>query len=202
MFRQEHYLFSLSIPNKIKKQINHIFTFKDFLNEQYNKHWHVHCAKPTNNRKQNIEYLGRYIKRPPIAESRLKHYDGNSVAFQYLDHKTKSFRNNVMSVEEFIGKFVSHLPDIGFRMIRYYGFLSNRLRGKLLPIVRDLLQQKKPENNTPPSYVQLMIQDFNINPLECTLCGGLMRLSATVFGITNSKKLLTFHRELALLKKI
>jgi len=202
MFRQEYQQSALIIPNKIKQQLNHTFTFENFLNEQYNKHWHVHCAKPTNTQKQNIEYLGRYIKRPPIAESRLKHYDGNNVVFQYLDHKTKSLRKKSMSVEEFIGRFVSHIPDIGFRMIRYYGFLSNRLRGKLLPTVRQLLQQKVPEINAAPSYVQLMIQNFNVNPLECTLCGNLMRLSAMVFGITNPNKLLTFHRELALLKKI
>ena len=173
MLREEYQQSSLIIPNTVKQQLNHIFTFKDFLNEQYNKYWHVHCAKPTNNRKQNLEYLSRYIKQPPIAESRLKHYDDNNVVFQYLGHKTKSLRNNVMSVEEFIGKFVSHLPDIGFRMIRYYGFLSNRLRGKLLPIIKQRLQQKKQKNNIPPSYVELMMQNFNINPLQCTLCGCL-----------------------------
>ena len=107
-----------------------------------------------------------------------------------------------MSVEEFIGRFVSHIPDTGFRMIRYYGFLSNRLRGELLPTVRKLLQQKEPEIIAAPSYVQLMIQNFSINPLECTLCGNLMRLSSMVFGVTNANKLLTFHRELALLKNI
>ncbi len=107
-----------------------------------------------------------------------------------------------MSVEYFIGRFVSHIPDTGFRMIRYYGFLSNRLRGKSLPIVRQLLKQEAPEINSAPSYVQLMIQNFNVNPLECTLCGNLMRLSAMVFGITNPNKLLAFHRELALLQKI
>ena len=202
MLRQEYRQSSLIIPNTVKQQLNQEVKFNHFLDKQYNKHWHVHCAKPTNTQKQNIEYLGRYIKRPPIAESRLKHYDGNNVVFQYLDHKNKSLQKKVMSVEEFIGRFVSHIPDTGFRMIRYYGFLSNRLRGELLPTVRKLLQQEEPEIMVAPSYVQLMIQNFSINPLECTLCGNLMRLSAMVFGITNTNKLLTFHRSLALLKNI
>ncbi|MBC8550993.1 MAG: transposase, partial [Candidatus Brocadiales bacterium] len=38
---------------------------------QYDKYWRVHCAKPHKNPKKDIEYLGRYITRPPIANGRL-----------------------------------------------------------------------------------------------------------------------------------
>ena len=87
----------------------------------------MHCAKPSNSYKKDLKYLSRYIKRPPIAESRLKHYDGNYVAFKYLDHKTKLFRHFKLTTEDFIAKFISHIHDVNFRTIRYYGFLSNRL---------------------------------------------------------------------------
>ncbi len=49
------------------------------------------------------------------------------------EYDTRGQSGYQLSIEEFIGKFVSHIPDIGFRMIRYYRFLANRLRGKLLP---------------------------------------------------------------------
>ncbi|NQY42926.1 MAG: transposase [Legionellales bacterium] len=39
-------------------------------------------------------------------------------------------------------KFIFHIPDVNFRIIRYYGFLSNRKRGKSLPEVLSLLDQK------------------------------------------------------------
>ena len=162
----------------------------------------MHCAKPTNSHKKNVEYLEKYIKRPPIAESRLTHYDGNIVVFKYLDHKTKSLKEKVLSVKEFIGRFISHIHDIGFRMIRYYGFLSNRLRKTLLPEVLQLLNQKVSKKSPAPSHAKMMTDEFNVNPLECTLCGSAMLLSAIKFRITSSKKLLRFHRELALLKKI
>jgi len=96
--------------------------------------------------KQNVSYLGRYIKRPAIAESKLKHYDGNEVTFKYLDHTTNTYRQFRLTAEQFIGRFVQHIPDIGFRMIRYYGFLAHRVRGKLLPIVYQLLEQASPVN--------------------------------------------------------
>ncbi|CAH1560904.1 hypothetical protein THF1C08_1120002 [Vibrio jasicida] len=34
-----------------------------------------------------MNYLGRYLKRPPISASRLRHYSGGTVVFKYLDHR-------------------------------------------------------------------------------------------------------------------
>src|SRR5258708_5048269 len=118
---QEAYKNSLIIPANIQKQINHTFTFNNFLNQLYKKTWIVFCAKPCNDYKRNVEYLSRYIKRPAIAESKLRHYDGSGVTFRYLDHTTKTYRNFKLTAEEFIAKFIQHIPDRGFRMIRYYG---------------------------------------------------------------------------------
>ncbi len=41
-------------------------------------------------------------------------------------------------------------------MIRYYGFLANRVRGKLLPLVYQLLGQKIQAEQPPPTYAELM----------------------------------------------
>src|SRR5262245_20569500 len=83
----------LVIPSAIQKQFNHTFTFNHFLDKLYQKPWIVHCSKPSNDHKQNVSYLGRYFKRPPIAESKLRHYDGNDITFKYLDHTTKTYRH-------------------------------------------------------------------------------------------------------------
>lgn len=202
LFRNEYNKQSLNIPNKIQRQLNHTFTFNNLLDKLYSKTWIVHCSKPSKNYKQNVNYLGRYVKRPPIAQSKIKHYDGISVSFRYLDHNNNNYRNFRMSVEQFIASFIQHIPDIGFRMIRYYGFLSNRLRGKMLPDVYKLLNQEVKEQTTSVSYVQLMIQNFQTNPLKCTLCGKDMLLTTIKFGITNIQKLLGYHYQLALMKKI
>jgi hypothetical protein len=202
MFRNSYQQNSLTIPPKIQQQLNHTFTFNNFLDKHYNRYWHIYCSKPSTNHKKDMEYLARYIKRPPIAESRLKHYDGNNIAFEYLDHKTKQLKEKTMSVHDFIAKFISHIPDVGFRMIRYYGFLSNRLRGKLLPIVQLLLGQEVYEKAPSTSFAQLMLNNFNLDPLKCVLCGNHMVLTDMKFGITNPKKLLQFHKQLALLQKI
>jgi hypothetical protein len=200
LFRKKFNKQKLSLPNNIKEQINHTATFNQFLDRLYKKTWIVHCAKPTSDHKINVNYLGRYVKRPPIAESKLKHYDGNEVVFKYLDHKTKTYRRFIMPVEQFIARFVQHIPDIGFRMIRYYGFLAHRVRSKMLPIVYDLLGQAEPVPTKPPTYVQLMQENFNVNPLKCILCGQPLVLTAVVFGRYKTPQLLNRHRELATLK--
>ena len=49
----------------------------------------VHLNQQSDNHKDNTQYLGKYLKRPPIGETRIKAYDGKGVTYQYLDHYTK-----------------------------------------------------------------------------------------------------------------
>lgn len=202
LFRKINAKEPLIIPNAIHKQLNPLFTVNHFLDKLYNKHWIVHCAKPSDDHKINIDYLGRYTKRPPIAESKLRHYDGNEVTFNYLDHATKTYKKLTLSIEEFIGRFVQHIPDEGFRMIRYYGFLAQRVRGKLLTIVHRLIGQQNENDTATLTYQSLIEKSFGFNPFTCILCGQQLVLATVRFGISNVYQLLHLHRELALLKKI
>jgi len=199
LFRQKQP--ALVIPSAIKKQLHQAFTFNQFLDQLYQKTWIVHCSKPSADHKQTVGYLGRYIKRPAIAESKLKHYDGQEVTFNYLDHATKTYRRFTLTVDEFIGRFIQHIPDAHFRMIRYYGFLAHRVRGTLLPIVYRLLEQ---ENNDipPPNFAELIQKNFGFNPLTCILCGQQLILSIVQFGKYTARELLPFHHQLALHQKI
>ena len=202
LFRQTWQKNKLNIPSAIEQQLNESFTFSHLLESLYQKTWIVHCSKPSHDHQQNLKYLSRYIKRPPIAESKLRHYDGHEVTFKYLDHKTKQYRRFTLTVEQFIARFVQHIPDIGFRMIRYYGFLAHRVRGRLLPLVYNLLGQINTEPTPAPTYAQLMKTNFNVNPFTCILCGQQLLLSVVYFGKSSTYQLLPYLRELALLKKI
>ncbi len=102
----------------------------------------------------------------------------------YLRNKT--YKESNLTIEGFIKIFTDHIPDIGFWMIRYYDFLSNRLRSKLQPKVHALLGQEiKYENIVNQlTYAQLIFKDFGVNPLDCILSGAELRLSCTIFGRT------------------
>jgi hypothetical protein len=142
-----------------------------------------------------VNYLGRYIKRPPLSQSRLRHYDGKTVAFDYLDHKTGKHCVAEYEAEEFIDRLVQHIPDKHFRMINFYGFLANRVRGKLLPVIYTLLNQTV----SPVAkicYAALEKKSFGNDPLQCILCGCTMHFN----GITRGKsfaQLRTQHQNLA-----
>lgn len=136
----------------------------------YQKNWIVHCGKPSNNHTRNLEYFSRYTKRPPIADSKIKNYDGNYVTFSFRDHKTGAYKDDKIHVFEFIKRFIQHIPDVGFRMIRYYGLLANRVRLKALDIVAKLLGAIKKTILEKIDYPTLFYQSFGRNPLICPLC--------------------------------
>ena len=82
-------------------------------------------------------------------------------------------------------RLITHIHDIGFRCIRYYGFLANRVRGKLLAIVHKLLNN--PLFNeliklTTIYWRQLIIHTFGLDPLQCKHCKQLMELSSMTFS--------------------
>ena len=166
----------------------------------FNKQWIVHFAEPTTNPKNTIAYLGRYIRRPPISMSRLKHYDGKEVAFRYLDHKTSKFKNEIIDMHDFLDRFTQHIPPKGFRLIRYFGFLANCIRSKLLPKIYKIFDQE-PKPTMKTKWAELYQKSFVVNPVECIICGSQLILTATIIGLS-SKQFMNHHEQLAKRKRI
>ncbi|WP_210428218.1 transposase [Piscirickettsia salmonis] len=124
----------------------------------------------------NVDYLGRYLKRPPLSNSRLLHYDGKEVIFRYIDRKTGKQEKHTSTTFEFIERLIRHIPTKSFKMIRYYGFLSFRTRGKLLPTIYKLLDQTV-EPVKKITYASFLKGFINTDPFECILCGSKMLLT-------------------------
>lgn len=177
---------------RVNKTIN---VTNAFLELQYFKKWIIHFAKPSKSPWRSITYLGRYVKRPPLSQSRLAHYDGREVTFNYLNHRNGKYKDLTLSTVEFIKRFIQHIPEKGFRMIRYYGFLANRVRSSLLPIIYELIDQTPKE----PKFIGwagLFKQSFGKDPLECILCQSKMKLTNFTFPMTKAQ-LHTYHEKLA-----
>ncbi|QGP55000.1 Putative transposase [Piscirickettsia salmonis] len=187
LLRQTYKAGELTIPDEYQSEISDLTTFNRFLNREYQKFWKVHFAQPKENHQHNVDYLGRYIKRPALANARMEHYDGNVVIFRYLDHKTKQQKMKKQSIDDFIDRLTQHIPDKFFKMIRYYGFLSYRTRTIILPKIYDLVGQTIEAYNQ-VTFVSLMKSNFNYNPLKCILCGSQLRRISTQFGLTLREK--------------
>lgn len=81
-----------------------------------------------------------------------------------------------------IGRYISHVPARHFKMVRYYGFLSNRKRGMLLPKVYEALEmetRKKPEK---PGFSALMKGLLRTDLYKCILCGNRLRFVSAQTG--------------------
>ena len=83
-----------------------------------------------------LKYLSRYLARPPLAEYRITHFNGNSVTFWYeqLPEKNKVFLE--LPVEKFIKQLVAHIPPKGFKMIRRYGLYSRNFSQELKNLIK------------------------------------------------------------------
>lgn len=168
----------------LPKNLGFIQNYSDFnqwLEKLYKKNWVIHLAKPDKNHKRSVKYISRYLKRPPISETNIKNYDGEFVIFAYRDHYSGNNQELKMPVFEFIGRLIRHIPDHNFRLIRYYNWLSNRNRGKLLPLIEELLGQDK-EPTTKTDWRTLFIKSFNIDPMLCPNCMTELKLCGVSFG--------------------
>lgn len=87
-------------------------------------------------------YLGRYVRHPAIANSRIDWFDKENklVGFHYEDHN-KIRRDIIMGAEQFISAVVQHIPPPQFKMIRYYGAYARRSKSKYGVKVQSSIKQ-------------------------------------------------------------
>jgi len=127
-------------------------------------------AKPRVKEGEGVSrYIGRYIRHPAIADSRIVAYDGQAVTFYYEDHTGRRCEC-VLPVLEFIHGVVRHIPPKQFKMVRYYGLyaprkasavwdLMERIGKAVGRVVRRLSWRKRIQ------------RDFQRDPLTCPRCG-------------------------------
>ena len=159
--------------------------FNTLLDSLYNRAWYVNVGTKLDSLTFTIRYIGRYSKRPVLAETRLLGFDGQNVFFSFTDKLT--LKQSVLSlpVFEFIGKLVRHIPDKHHRMIRYSGIFACRVKSNSLLIVKNLLSiGKQWLFYTAPSSLswrERIINLTGIDPLLCPNCSKLLLLSTRFF---------------------
>lgn len=146
--------------------------------------WYVYMSKKTAGGKNTVRYLGRYLKKPPIAASRLAHYSrGTILSFRYHDHNTGEQSTETLTQHEMVRRLKQHIPEKHFRMVRYFGFLASRVCSTKLPQVYRALKMDKPAPVVKVCYAQMSKQFLGHDPFECVLCGGKMVYRRAVAGL-------------------
>ncbi len=92
--------------------------------------WVVHC-QPAGRGEQVLDYLGRYVFRIAISNSRLERVADDQVTFRYRDNRTHGLRRVTLSGVEFLQRFLQHVLPRGWPKVRYYGLWSPTGRRQL-----------------------------------------------------------------------
>jgi len=117
----------------------------DFPQLLWAKSWVVDVRKTLNGSPHRVlRYLGRYIHRTAISNSRIRHWDDNSVTFSYRDSRDGKHKTMELSAMEFIRRFLQHVVPKGFHRVRSYGLLHPHNQ----PLIRQLQQQLAPTITT------------------------------------------------------
>jgi hypothetical protein len=86
--------------------------------------WVVH-AQPAGSGQKVLDYLGRYVFRIAISQSRLESLEDGHVTFRYRDNRTQQIQHLRLPVAEFIQRFLQHVLPKGLAKVRHYGLDSS-----------------------------------------------------------------------------
>ena len=151
----------------------------DTLFVKYPKGFYVNGESKMDDAQKAAKYVGRYIARPAIAESRIQNYDGETVTFTYEDHETNETKSEILPVWQFIGRLVMHIPKKGYQMVKRYGLYARHIRPvfrKALELVRKAKQLMFGFFSDKDTWRHRIINRFQRDPLLCPVCGVEMEL--------------------------
>jgi hypothetical protein len=169
---------------KIRWKVKLLWKLKDILPKDlkeflFNLRWYVNVGIRLINARATIHYIGRYTKKPVIAETRILDYDGQFVSFVYQDFRSDSEVKWTLPVEKFISLLIQHIPPKQFRTIRYYGLLASRTRRKWQSFFKKSLFLKPKMRIL--SWRERQIDFRKKDPLICPLCQKEMVLREIAF---------------------
>ena len=135
-----HKNWEYNILKKLKKYIP-----KTIVEEAYRKYPNGFCVyvreDRISSRKGLAKYLGRYVRHPAIANSRIIAYNGEAVRFYYRDHQDK-IHYRIMLAYDFISAIIQHIPEKNQKLARYYGAYSRRKKKCLKSGITKLISIK------------------------------------------------------------
>jgi hypothetical protein len=81
---------------------------------------------------EGIERLAQYVVRAPISQERMtyipKYESTEGVAYVIYEAKTGD-RTETFTALDWLARLITHIPNRGEQLVRYYGYYSNKSRG-------------------------------------------------------------------------
>ncbi len=137
--------------------------FDSILETEGRRKWNVYVS-PLVSKSNVIDHIGRYIRRPPIAQYRLTRIDDHHVQYRVKDTKNRRLTPVIYWNEEFVRLLMPHVNDRYCNSMRYFGLLAPRSKRLLTQVFSVLKQQQRPRP-VRLRYAQSILRTFGQNPL-------------------------------------
>ncbi len=147
-----------------------------------------------------IENIARYMSRAAISVDRVEFNPADNTLTVYeRKDRPSSGMNAAYTIMEFMALLACHIPSPYESLVYYYGIYSSSHRGKERRENRDdrgiEIQERKGTGKASSTWARLIHRIFEVNPLQCTKCGGNMRVVAFITDYQTSKSILKHIRE-------
>ena len=151
-------------------------SFFDTLRREHKNGFIVNVSQKREDLESTAGYIGRYARRPPLSEVRIKDYTGEYVTFEYKDYLNNDSKVlHTLRTVEFIRKLIRHIPEHYFNVIRHFGLLASRVKTPYKEIT-DRLLPSPAETEKTPTWRERQTLFQGKDPLVCRICQKVMRL--------------------------
>lgn len=152
--------------------------------------WHhsgfnVYCGEaiwPHN--EEGLENLARYVIRASFSQERMIYIpasDGSDGVAKVIYDAKDGKSSKTYDALDWLAQLVTHIPNRGEQMVRYYGYYSNKSRGMRMKQGIDNEVPALAESDVSPkefrkSWARLIQKVYHVDPLLCPKCHGSMRI--------------------------
>jgi hypothetical protein len=99
----------------------------------WRRRWSVHC-QPAGSGEAVVRYLARYVRRTAISDERIVAAGDERVTFRYTDSATQQRRLCTLEAEEFLRRYLQHVPPAGQHRVRYFGWMHPSAKARRLQV--------------------------------------------------------------------
>ena len=145
--------------------------------QTYQKEWSVRIQEKYSHGKGVLIYLSRYLGSQPVKPEQLQLINHNKeILFTYWSHRDQQKKQQRLSIEEFLRRYLIHQSNSGTHNIRYYGLYASQSKEKHQRCEEQLGKVKLPNNEG-------LLESLTgaTNAVLCECCQGIMQLSYVVY---------------------
>jgi len=137
---------------------------EEMLNQQEKRWWSIKI-QTFKDKGHFLQYAGRYVRRPPIAQRRITWIGERTVRFWFKDKKLRRRVEVQCSLEEFIDRWAQHIPERYEHAVRSFGLFAPRALRQTSAAIFVILGQEQRPRPKPRPWADSVKRDFGYDPL-------------------------------------